>query len=179
MIKHNVVYHMQTGRLSWSPAKERHIRMLVAFHLGTLYQGFLSGEYNENYMENVDETHFLINVDNKKTLGFCGDQAVKYLDVVSGGEAMTMVVRVTGGVRGKIMAPLIIFTNATSAYAILGVWDNVPRVTYKSSPKGWMNMGIFAKYFADPIAYQGDWYGHWKQVWIDNLSTHNPSPQLQ
>ena len=49
-------------------------------------------------MEIVDETHFLINVDNKKTLGFCGDQAMKYSDVVSSKEAMTMVVRVTRGV---------------------------------------------------------------------------------
>ena len=42
-----------------------------------------------------------------------------------------------------------------------------------------VNMGIFAEYFVDPIAYQRDQYGHRKQVWIDNLSTHNPSPQLQ
>ena len=87
MIKHNVVYCMQTGQLSWSPAKERHVRMLVAFHLGTLHRGFLSGKFNENYMENVDEIHFLINVDNMKILGFRGNQAVKYSDVVSGGEA--------------------------------------------------------------------------------------------
>jgi hypothetical protein len=179
IIKHNVVYRMKTGRLSWSPAKERHVRILVAFHLGTLHRGFLSGEYNENYMENVDETHFLINVDNGKTLGFRGDQAVKYSDVVSGGEAMTMVVRVTGGVRGKIMAPMIIFTNAAGAYSIQGVRDNVPGITYRSSPRRWMNMGIFAEYFAVPIAYQGDQYGHWKQVWVDNSLTHNPSPQLQ
>ena len=40
-------------------------------------------------------------------------------------------------------------------------------------------MGIFVEYFADPIAYQGDRYGHQKQIWVDNSSTHNPSPQLQ
>jgi hypothetical protein len=118
IIKHNVVYRMKTGRLSWSPAKERHVRILVAFHLGTLHRGFLSGEYNENYMENVDETHFLINIDNGKTLGFRGDQAMKYSDVVSSGEAMTMVMRVTGGVRGKIIAPMIVFMNAAGAYPI-------------------------------------------------------------
>jgi hypothetical protein len=71
---------------------------------------------------------------------------------------MTMVVRVIGGVRGKIMASMIIFTNATGAYSIQGVRDNVPGITYRSSPKGWMNMGISAEYFVDPIAYQGDRY---------------------
>ena len=47
--------------MSWSPAKERHVRMLTAFLLGTLYRGFQLRDYNENYIENVDETHFIIN----------------------------------------------------------------------------------------------------------------------
>jgi hypothetical protein len=84
--------------MSWSPAKERHVRMLIAFHLGNLYRGFHLGEYNKNYIENVDETHFVINMGNDKMLGLHGDQIVKYADVVSSGEAMTMVVRVIGGV---------------------------------------------------------------------------------
>jgi hypothetical protein len=130
MIKQNVVYRKQTGRMSWSPAKEHHVRMLTTFYLENLYGGFHSGEYNENYMENVDETHFVINMENGKTLGLCGDQTVKYADVVFGGEAMTTVVRVTGGVWAKIMAPMIIFTNAGGAYPIRGVPNNVPGVTY-------------------------------------------------
>jgi hypothetical protein len=85
--------------------------MLTAFHLGVVQRGFLSGEYNENYIENVDETHFVMNMDNGKTLRFHGDQAVKYVDEVSGGEAMTMVVRITGGIRAAIMTPMIIFMN--------------------------------------------------------------------
>jgi hypothetical protein len=167
------------SQTSWSPTKEHHVRMLIAFHLGNLYRGFQSGEYNENYIENVDETHFVINMENGKTLGLRGDQTVKYADVVSGGEAMTMVVRVTGEVRAKIMAPMIIFTNAGGAYPIRGVPNNMPGVTYQSSQRGWMSMDIFSQYFDDPIAYQGDRFNHRKQVWVDNSSTHNPSEQLQ
>jgi hypothetical protein len=76
---------MQCGRLSWSPMKERHMKMLTTFHLGVVQRGFLSGEYNENYIKNMDETHFVMNMDNGKTLGFCGDHVVKYADVVSRG----------------------------------------------------------------------------------------------
>ena len=36
-------------------------------------------------------------MDNGKTLGFRGDDNVKYADVVSAGVGMTMVVRLTGG----------------------------------------------------------------------------------
>ena len=44
--------------------------MLVSHHLGILYRRFVLEEYNENYIENLDETHFVINIDNGKTLGF-------------------------------------------------------------------------------------------------------------
>ena len=47
-------------------------------------------------MENIDETHFVINLDNGRTLGFRGDTTVKYAEVVSGGESMTMVIRISG-----------------------------------------------------------------------------------
>ena len=105
MVKNNIVYQMQSGRLSWSPDKESHVQMLIAFHLGVVQRGFLSKEYHEDYIENVDETYFVINVDNGRTLGFRGDQVVKYADVVSGGEAMTMVVRITRGRRATIKPP--------------------------------------------------------------------------
>ncbi len=41
-------------------------------------------------------------MDNGRTLGFAGDDNVKYADVVSGGEGITMTVRVTGGKRAQI-----------------------------------------------------------------------------
>ena len=41
--------------------------MMVAFHLGNLHLGFLSEEYDENYVENIDEKHFMINMDNGRT----------------------------------------------------------------------------------------------------------------
>lgn len=45
-------------------------------------------------MESADETHFLINMDKGRTLGFHGDERVKYADVTSGGEGMTMMIRI-------------------------------------------------------------------------------------
>ena len=77
-----------------------------------------SGEYNKNLIENIDETHFVINMDNGKTLGFRGDQVVKYGDVVSSGKAMTMVIRIIGGVHAQIMPSMRIFTNALRSYSI-------------------------------------------------------------
>ncbi len=36
-------------------------------------------------------------MDNGRALGFAGDDNVKYADVVSGGEGITMILRLTGG----------------------------------------------------------------------------------
>ena len=38
-----------------------------------LKRGFDSGLFDENLMENIDETHFVVNMDNGRTLGFWGD----------------------------------------------------------------------------------------------------------
>lgn len=68
-----------------------------------------SGELDENYQENMDEIHFLINMNNGRTLGFRGDREVKYAEVVSGGVPITMTVKITGGVHAKICTPFLIF----------------------------------------------------------------------
>ena len=122
--------------------------------------------------------HFMINMDNRRTLDICGEQVVKYGDAVSGGEAMIMVVRVTRGVRAEIKAPMAIFTNSNRSYAIRGVVDNIPLVTYRSRPKGWMDTTLFVEYFAEGRCYQGDLYRHMKHIWCDNSSSHNATPAL-
>ena len=60
--------------------------------MGELSRGFENGELNEDLIENVDEIHFIINMDNGKTLEFREDDTVKYADVVSSGVGITMVV---------------------------------------------------------------------------------------
>lgn len=42
-------------------------------------------------LKNWDETHFVFNVDNGRTLGFSRTDDVKYADVVSRGEGFTFV----------------------------------------------------------------------------------------
>ncbi|ETV90408.1 hypothetical protein H310_14811 [Aphanomyces invadans] len=51
------------------------------------------GEFQscKNVVESVDDTHFVVDIDNGKMLGFRSDNDVKYADDVSGGVGMTMV----------------------------------------------------------------------------------------
>ncbi|KAL3702045.1 hypothetical protein R1sor_020067 [Riccia sorocarpa] len=88
----NIMSHRQLG-----VRKKVLLKAAAAYHMGVLCRGFQSGELDENLQENIDETHFIVNMDNGKTVGFRGDETVKYADVVSGGVAFTMVVKVTSG----------------------------------------------------------------------------------
>lgn len=175
---HNVVLLSQRGRLTCSPQKELQIEMHTAYHLGVLYRGFLSGDFDENLMENLDETHFVVNLDNGRTLGFRGDTTVKYAEVVSGGDSMTMVVRISGGRRSLIEAPMLIFTNENRNYPIRGLEDNIVGVSYRSGPKGWMDQSIFPEYFLEPRAFQPDLHQRVKNIWLDNCTSHTVTPRL-
>ena len=78
-----------------SPEKELQIERATTYHLGVLHKGFESGIFDDNLMENVDETHFVVNLDNGCILGFRGDTTVKFPEVISGGDSMTMVIRIS------------------------------------------------------------------------------------
>lgn len=137
----NIVSRKQTGKLMVSPAKQEFIEREVAFHLGCMARQFRSGELDENNLENADETHFQINFDNGRTLGFSGEDDVKYADVVSGGDGMTMVVRISGGRDARIEPPFMVFQNKARSYPIR-MQDDVEGVSYRRGPKGWMDSTV-------------------------------------
>lgn len=72
-----------------------------------------SREMQEDTIENEDEPHF-VNIHNAGTGGMRGDEHVKYVDVVSGEEGMSMMVRVTCGARASVQPPMLVFNNEHS-----------------------------------------------------------------
>ena len=143
-----IVSRALTGKHKLSPAKIERLEKQVAYHLGVMARGFRSGELNEDCIENADETHFVIDVDNVRTLGFSGESEVKYADSVSGGDGMTMVVRLSGGKDAKIQPPFMVFKNANRSYPIRSVPDNVSGVSYRSGPKGWMDTKVMPEWLS-------------------------------
>ena len=77
MYNHNIVSRCQAGKLQVSPAKTEYINRSIARHLGVVKRGFENGELFEDTIENADETHFVVSLDNGRTLGFRGDTTVK------------------------------------------------------------------------------------------------------
>ncbi|EGZ16438.1 hypothetical protein PHYSODRAFT_502225 [Phytophthora sojae] len=171
MEAHQIVLRTQTGKRQLSQPKILHIEKEVAFHLGELQRGFADGSLDENAIENIDETHFVIDFDTGKTLGFSGEQQTKYADVVSGGEGMTMVVRLLGGASARPPpSPMMIFMNAEGKHPIRGVPDYTPGVCYRSSKKGWMTQRLFRNYLSERKAMRADPHDRNKTIYLDNCS---------
>jgi hypothetical protein len=73
---------------------------------------------------------------------------------------------------------MLIFTNGNSTYLIWGLDDNIPKVSYRTGPKGWMDQALFPEFFLEPRAFQPDLHGRTKVVWDDNCSSHRITPRL-
>ena len=175
----NIVIRTQTGKLMTSPSTQLQMEKRVSYHLGQVARDFKSGKLDEDFVENLDETHFIVNVDNGKTLGFRGDENVKYADVASGGVGLTMVVRIRGGKFARLEPAFVIFQKESRNYPICGIPDDVPGVAYRTGPKGWMDKQVMVQYLKERRVIYPDSGGHQRVFFINNCGGHNESPKQQ
>ena len=107
-------------------------------------------------------------MDNGRTLGFSGQEEVKYADAVSGGEGMTMVVRIIGGRDAKVEAPFMVFKNANRSYPIRGVPDGICGVSYRSGPKGWMDTKFMPEWILEKKVISALPFERKRVLFVDN-----------
>ena len=100
-------------------------------------------------MENIDEAHFVFNMDNDHTRGLRGVDSVNYADVVGGSDGFTMVLRLRGGTNARLEAPFIIFKNRDSNYPMMNLPDNFEGVSYRTQPCGWMENNVFLQWLQE------------------------------
>lgn len=110
----------------------------VVLFLGFVARYFASGSLTESGVENSDETHFIINSDDLKIPGFCIDSDVRYADLDSGCEGMTMIFPINGGINSITVPPFMICKNKGGNYPFIGVPDDVPGDCYTTAPKFWI-----------------------------------------
>lgn len=123
-------------------------------------------------MEIADETKFVINKDNRKNLGFMGDTKVKYADLVSSGEPISMMVRISGGPRAAMHPPMLIFKNQSRSYHIRGEEDKVEGVCYRTSPKDWMEAKVWNALIRESREISDLPKNHQRTLFIENFSSH-------
>ncbi|RAW39438.1 hypothetical protein PC110_g4322 [Phytophthora cactorum] len=119
----------------------------------------------------MDKAHFVFNMDNGKTLGFRGGKSVRYQDEVSGGEGITLVIKIRNGASARIEPLMVIFQNANGSYPIRGA-DPVPGVAYLSGPKGWMGERVFGEWIANNTCNSREPRSKRQIIFVDNASGH-------
>lgn len=78
----------------------------------------------------------MVNIDNGKTHGFKLDKEVPHVDLISGDEGRTTIVRISGGEKSQMEIPFMILKNTDWNYPIISVPDDIPGVLYRTGPKG-------------------------------------------
>ncbi|KAE8979049.1 hypothetical protein PR003_g26172 [Phytophthora rubi] len=137
--RNNIVYRRHKGKKQVSEEEQMEINRAVARHLGSLKRQFQDGLLDPEHQYNMDESHFVIDLDDGKTLDFVGAQSVKYRSIVSGREGFNMCVLLKGGRYARILCPMLIFKNTKSSYPIPNLPDTVSGVCYRSSPSAFIN----------------------------------------
>ena len=129
----------------------------VAYRLGVLKQQF----------DEISWKRHIIIMDNGYTLGLKRGTKVNCTNVVSGGEKMTLVSRISG-VSAKMESVMIIFPNNCSSYPIKGVPDLYEKVFYRSYLSGWMSNQMFVTQLREPRAVTRH-----RVTSMDNCPVHN------
>lgn len=96
----------------------------------------------------------------------------------SGGQNFTMMVHVAGGRRATLLPCFIVFQNAACNYPIRNCPDNVPGVSYRTGPKGWMDKRVFNEMINEPRFIKADPHERQKVLFIDNVGSHNITPEI-
>ncbi|KAE8962854.1 hypothetical protein PR003_g30588 [Phytophthora rubi] len=170
----DIVYRRLKGNKQVSEEKQQHIDLAIAAHLGRLKRQFDDKTIDPNQIYNMDESHFVIDLDDGKTLDFQGAEEVKYRKIVSGREGITMCVLLKGGSNSKILCPMLIFKNVNSSHPIQGLPDAVDGVCYRSTPSAFINNVTMTQWLHDVRCWGpgGPFVGE-RILWMDNASGHS------
>ncbi|KAE8997295.1 hypothetical protein PF011_g15542 [Phytophthora fragariae] len=121
----------------------------------------------------MDESHFVIDLDDGKTLDFVGAQSVKYRSIVSGREGITMCVLLKGGSDARILCPMLIFKNKASSYPMQKLPDKIAGVCYRTSPSAFIHEHLMCEWLREPRCWgPGGPFASSRVLWMGNTSGH-------
>lgn len=96
---------------------------------------FRSKQFDDNNIENDDEAHFNIKMDNWKAIVFSGETKARYAEMVSGKEGIENLVRISGGKEVKVKFFFMLFKNGKHGYRIRYIPDEITNLPYRNGPK--------------------------------------------
>ncbi|KAE9033223.1 hypothetical protein PR003_g8558 [Phytophthora rubi] len=145
----------------------------VTKHMGELKRQFEDGTLIPDEQYNMDESHFVIDLDDGNTLDFVGAQSVKYWSIVSGREGITTCVLLKGGSDARILCPMLIFKNKASSYPMQNLPDKISGVCYRTSSSAFINGRLMCEWLRESRCWgPGGPFASSRVLWMDNASGH-------
>ena len=90
-----------------------------------------------------------------------------------------MMVRISGGRDAIVETPFMAFQNDNRSYPISGVPDDVGGVSYRSSPKGWIDRIVIPEYLMEKRVMKLLPHGRRRILFIDNCGGHCITPSVE
>lgn len=119
MIRNKIGTIMGSTEQRLFPAK------FFAHHLEQIKSTFDAGLLDGVIIENMGQTSFIVNMDKSHTLGFKCDTKLNYMGFVSGGQRITLDLRIYGRSGSKIEFVFVIFSNKIRSFSIQSVPDTL------------------------------------------------------
>lgn len=127
----NIVSRVRTSNTCLRDAKVQYYKKCMSHMLGNIKSDYDNG-MKERDVENLDETHMVFDMDNKRVLDFQGKKRITYSEISSAGQGFTLVVRISGTGGGQIEVPMVIFQNNLRSYPIATCPDDLDGVCFRS-----------------------------------------------
>lgn len=162
----------QTAKLLVSPVNLELTDRQDASHIGQLSCDLKSGLLKKEEIFNSDETSFILHLHNKQTLSKNGGTEMKYANLVSGDDSMTLMIALGGGCGCHIKVPMIIFENVFRSYPIRELCDDIPSVTYSSTSKRFMDYALFFDWLNLKRIFSSLTNGRTRVLLVDDVSAH-------
>ena len=93
--RYNITTRLRTGNKSLSPEQVERKNKYLTYLLGILNLSY-ENVLDESTIENFDEAHVAVDMDNGRVLDFQGSKRVTYLDVASGRDYFRVCMRISG-----------------------------------------------------------------------------------
>ena len=174
----NIVIRKQSGAFSRSPSHTAFMERKVLSHLRCLQRRFESKLLDENMVDNLDETHFIFNMDSHKRLGFCGSNKVKYADKFSRCDDFSLVLRLRDDIDAKLMHLFLIFENRNRNYRMVNLPDNIDGVSFRTQPLAWIDNTVFEQWLHEPCTINRDAENRTRHLFMDNCSGHKQTQNV-
>ena len=120
----------------------------------------------------MDETYFIFNMDDSKTLGLLVSANVNYVDVVGGADVFTLLLRLRGCRNAKLMNPFIRFKNRERNCPMINLPDDIPVISYRTQSRGWVDDIEFNAWLEEPHAINIDEMNRTDHLIQDECSVH-------